>query len=118
MPVQVTRAVGSTGPGGAGVSSARAPHNALPTTPQWMAIETTTGDALLQREIRQAARLARHGAWRLCRRHGLPCPDPASLRADLSDTITEQAAVWNERSRPGGLEDSLARLRARLSDYD
>lgn len=80
-------------------------------------IEATPGDGRLQRELRQAARLARHGAWRLARRHHLPCPGPAALHADLSEAIREQAVVWAARSRPGGLDDSLARLRVALDDY-
>lgn len=81
------------------------------------AVEGTPGDGRLQAELRQAARLARHGAWRLARRHDLPCPDDADLHADLSQAIREQAEVWQTSSRPGGLEQSLARLDSALRDY-
>jgi len=68
---------------------------------------------ITQRELRQAVALARHGARRLARRHGLPAPDVAVLDAELDDLRQEQAACWNASSRPGGLSDSLARLRPR-----
>jgi len=80
-------------------------------------IRALSSDDLAAREMRQAARLARHGAWRLARRHGLEAPDDRNCRADLLEAIAEQEAVWLLRSRPGGLEDSLARLRRRLDDY-
>lgn len=72
---------------------------------------------LAHRELRPAARLARHGLWRLARRHGYPAPDDARLHADLAEAIDEQAALWREQSREGGLDDSLARLRRRLGEY-
>jgi hexosaminidase len=69
------------------------------------------------RELHQAAGLARHGAWRLMRRT-LGCgPDDGALRRDLEALIERQRAVWLESSRPGGLDDSLARLRRALDDY-
>ncbi|MDX1649699.1 MAG: glycoside hydrolase, partial [Myxococcota bacterium] len=64
----------------------------------------------LRAELDAALRLARHGAWRLARDHGLPAPDDAALHADLGDAIARQRAAWLLRSRPGGLADSLARL--------
>jgi len=75
------------------------------------------GGGRVARELRQAARLARHGAWRLARRNELPAPGADALRADLHDAIAEQARVWSKRSRPGGLPDSLARLERALEDY-
>jgi hypothetical protein len=69
------------------------------------------------RELAQAARLARHGAFRIARSAGLPCPDDAALRRDLGDAIAEQRAVWALRARPGGLADSVARLEATLAGY-
>ena len=66
-----------------------------------------------RRGLRQAVALARHGAHRLARTHGLPAPDDASLVADFQAVREEQAATWLERSRPGGLEDSLAKLDAK-----
>jgi hypothetical protein len=73
--------------------------------------------AIVCRELAQAIRLARHGARRLLRGAGFPCPSDAELRRDLAAVIEEQRACWLERSRPGGLEDSLARLRTTLASY-
>jgi hypothetical protein len=72
--------------------------------------------ALVVRELRQALRLVRQGAWRLSRRAGGPAPDAATLREDLREAIAEQRVCWLARSRPGGLADSLGRLEARLED--
>jgi len=69
------------------------------------------------RELQQAARLARHGAFRITRAAGFPCPSDAELRRDLAEAIAEQRACWLLRSRPGGLEDSVARLEATLRTY-
>ena len=76
------------------------------------------GGEICARELRQAAALARHGAHRLM--HATPEGGPAKpeLRAELEPLIEEQAACWRERSREGGLRDSLARLRAPLADYE
>ena len=70
-----------------------------------------------QRELLQAIRLARHGAWRLLRAAGAAAPDEAALRRDLSEAIEEQHACWLARARPGGLQDSLGRLEATLGSY-
>jgi hypothetical protein len=72
---------------------------------------------LVVRELRQAVRLARHGACRIARAAGFPAPDDGSLRRDLSEAIEEQRACWLLRSRPGGLEDSVARLEATRDGY-
>jgi hypothetical protein len=69
------------------------------------------------RELRQAIRLARHGAWRLLLTHGCASPTDAELRRYLTEGIEEQRACWLARSRPGGLADSLARLEATLDTY-
>ncbi len=61
--------------------------------------------------------MARHGAWRLQRSAGFDCPKEAELRDDLLGCIAEQRATWLERSRPGGLEDSIARLMPALESY-
>ena len=74
------------------------------------------GDVVV-RELRQAARLARHGAWRIARASGFPCPDDDALRRDLEKAIAEQRACWLLRSRPGGLDDSVARLERTLATY-
>jgi hexosaminidase len=69
------------------------------------------------RELAQAARLARHGAFRIAQAAGLPCPSGEELRRDLAEAIAEQRACWALRARPGGLADSLARLEATLATY-
>ncbi len=66
--------------------------------------------ALVARETAHAARLARHGAWRLgCSylQHG---PSDVELARDLRALCETQRELWLARSRPGGLPDSLARL--------
>jgi hypothetical protein len=72
---------------------------------------------LLHRELRQAAFLARHGAWRLGHIALGQGPPKEMLREDLSSLIEEQGRVWIARSRLGGLSDSLARLERALEDY-
>ena len=71
----------------------------------------------VQRELRQAARLARHGAWRIGRAAGFDVPDDAALATDLDEAIAEQVECWLLRSRPGGLADSIARLEATRARY-
>ena len=73
---------------------------------------------LVRREITQAIAMARHGAWRIARHAGFECPKDAEMRDDLRACIEEQRACWLERSRPGGLEDSVARLRPALESYE
>lgn len=58
-------------------------------------------------ELTQAARLARHGAWRLLGPGG---PSAGARRDDMVELIEGQRTTWLHRSRPGGLSDSLARL--------
>lgn len=73
---------------------------------------------VVQRELRQAIRLARHGAWRIAREVELPfAPETAALRADLAEAIEEQRACWLLRSRPGGLTESVSRLERTLETY-
>ncbi len=71
------------------------------------ATPTAADGAITVRELVQAARLARHGAWRLLGDDG---PGAETLADDLAGLVEEQTACWLERSRPGGLADSLARL--------
>ena len=58
-------------------------------------------------ELTQAARLARHGAWRLLGEEG---PSDEQRADDLAALIEGQCVAWLDRSRPGGLSDSLAHL--------
>ena len=78
----------------------------------------TCGDAaLVVREVRLAARMARHGALRLLGRAGAPAASDDELRAELAELVDEYREVWLERSRPGGLDDSVAHLEATLATY-
>ena len=76
-----------------------------------------TGADLLRRELCQAAGLARHGAWRLSHSALGRGPDHERMARDLGERIKEQRALWLERSRLGGLPDSLARLERALAEY-
>ncbi len=69
-----------------------------------------------RRELAHAAHLARHGAWRLARAHGIDGPSDDELREDLDACVEEQRAVWRLRSREGGLADSIERLERALRD--
>lgn len=73
--------------------------------------------ATVVRELTAAARLARHGVWRMSRHAGGDAPDDATLRADLGEAIDLQRAAWLERSRPGGLSGSIERLEQTLASY-
>lgn len=69
--------------------------------------------AVVVDELATAARLARHGAWRLLTAAGRPAHDDEFLRDDLTSLIQAQQVAWLARSRPGGLSHSLAHLRSR-----
>ena len=73
---------------------------------------------IVKRELQQALRLARHGAWRIARDNDLACPSRSELQSDLREAIEAQRSCWLERSRPGGLSDSIGRLEKTLSEYD
>lgn len=73
---------------------------------------------VVRRELQAALRLARHGAWRSARQSGFSAPSVSELRADLREAIELQRAAWLERSRPGGLRESLGRLQGTLAEYD
>ncbi|HEX7135367.1 MAG TPA: hypothetical protein VF228_22520, partial [Iamia sp.] len=66
------------------------------------------------RELTQAARLARHGAWRLLGGAG---PGGEAMAADMAELIEGQTVTWLDRSRPGGLSDSLARLDPSITEH-
>jgi hypothetical protein len=65
---------------------------------------------IIQRELRQAIRLCRIGAAQLARRHRLAVDESITTKAEIAAALEEQRACWLARSRPGGLEDSLAKL--------
>jgi hypothetical protein len=75
------------------------------------------GDAPEERDLRQAALLARHGTWRLLRGQADAGPDRAALARDLDALVAEQRERWLATSRPGGLRDSLAVLERARADY-
>lgn len=78
------------------------------------AAPTAVDGDLLLRETRQAAALARYGLRLLASLHAFDgAPSDAELDAELTALVAEQRECWLARSRPGGLEDSLARLRGR-----
>lgn len=65
---------------------------------------------LVQRELRQALRLTRLGTLTLARTHRWD--DVGAIApAEVEAARAEQRACWLARSRPGGLEDSLHKLR-------
>ena len=76
---------------------------------------------LVRREIEHTAHMMRHAA----RRGRLAYPRTiktsprckAELDRDAADLIAEQEALWHERSRPGGLQDSLKLLYQMREDY-
>ncbi|MQY10449.1 hypothetical protein SRB5_05570 [Streptomyces sp. RB5] len=73
--------------------------------------------AVVRRELTAAARLVRHGAWRLLREAGGAAPDAGALAADLAEATGLHRAAWLERSRPGGIEAGLKSLAATAAEY-
>ena len=71
----------------------------------------------LRLELAAAMRLARQGAWILAQEAGLEAPAPEPLAVDLLEAIEWQKTAWLRRSRPGGLDDSLRRLRAAVDRH-
>jgi hexosaminidase len=73
---------------------------------------------LVRREFANTIRLMQHA----CRRGSLAInrhidgkPD---LHRDMQEIITEYEKLWLARNRPGGLKDSVARLRRTMADYE
>ena len=73
--------------------------------------------ALLRREFELAARMMRHAARRGLYAIGAPDRSAADLEHDLREISEEYQAVWLLRNRPGGLDDSVARLERSRRDY-
>ncbi len=71
---------------------------------------------LIRREFHLIARLLRHachrGLWALGEPTGLPLAD------DLREIVAEYRALWLARNRPGGLNESAARLESLLVEYN
>ncbi|MBK8026735.1 MAG: family 20 glycosylhydrolase [Chloroflexi bacterium] len=74
-------------------------------------------DALVKAEYRQACELLLHGAKRLLRLLGESNESDATLKEELKRLIARQKTLWLERSRPGGLDDSLERFTPALQSY-
>ena len=76
---------------------------------------------LIVQEYQNTARLLHHA----CKRGLLALEKDASQTAalrhelgeDLSHIVREYRRLWLARNRPGGLKDSVARLRAMRRDY-
>jgi hypothetical protein len=66
---------------------------------------------LIVREMRQALRLTRIGAKMLARNHGVEGREFTIDRGEIASTLHEQRACWLARSRPGGLDDSIGKIR-------
>ena len=65
---------------------------------------------LVRRELQQAIRMARHGAWRIAHEAGFDSPGVAAMQRDLHECLEEQRSCWLKRSRPGGLDDSIGKV--------
>lgn len=72
---------------------------------------------IVKREYEYAIRLLSHGALRGLLQVGAEV-DKWQLHADLGELEPEHRAVWLLRNRPGGMEDSNARLRAAKKLYE
>jgi len=77
--------------------------------------------ALVEAEIRLAARMLRHACLR---GRLLNEADPASpaalvktLKDDVSEWLEEYRRVWLERNRPGGLRESAGRIEKLVEEY-
>jgi hypothetical protein len=80
--------------------------------------EMTVSDAdLLKHEFTITAHMLRHGARRGLLQLGDTSLGKAALLADLDAIEEEYRALWLARNRPGGLDDSAARLRAARQLY-
>lgn len=68
-------------------------------------------------ELRAAIRLARHGVWRLAKFCSFEVPSDHVLAEDLLESMDLHRRAWLGRSRPCGLDQSLARLERTLQTY-
>lgn len=72
---------------------------------------------LVKREFAQAAHLMQHGARRALFEMGDKSLNKADLLAEIDGLIEEQKSLWLARNRPGGLDDSIARLLKAREEY-
>ncbi len=81
-----------------------------------------TDAALVRREYALTGRLMRHALRRIELAQGELAPHLAAqlraeLAADLAEWLPEYRALWLERNRPGGLEDSTRRFAEMALEY-
>lgn len=72
---------------------------------------------LIKREFATAARMLKHGARRALAQLENADDTKEALLADLNEIEAEYQQNWLERNRPGGLQDSVARLRRAREMY-
>ncbi len=72
---------------------------------------------LIRREFEHTASLLRHACQRALLAHAPSPGNAAQLSQDLRAIIGDYQGLWLARNRPGGLNDSLARLEHALTDY-
>jgi len=72
---------------------------------------------LIHRELRHAARMMIHGAQTALSQLGASDWTKADLRDDLAAIEAEHRALWMQRNRPGGLDDSSARFETARTRY-
>lgn len=78
----------------------------------WFATAAFTGrGAVIAEEMAAAVGLARIGLRRLAVEHGVGADAGAPTAAEVDAAIAAQRAAWLRSSRPGGLDDSVARIR-------
>ena len=65
---------------------------------------------LIKREFAHVAQMLRHGAKRALLQLDGSALSPSALAAELDAILAEHRAVWLARNRPGGLDDSAAKL--------
>jgi hypothetical protein len=78
---------------------------------KWAQMQAHDAD-LVVREFASAAAMLRHGAQIALYQLGDRAATGAQLRAGLDAIEAEFRALWLQRNRPGGLDDSAARLAA------
>lgn len=81
------------------------------------AVINASDGELLRAEVLHAASMLRHGARRLLLMQNQPDVSRAQLRDEWDALESAQRRLWLERSREGGLADSLARFEIARSDY-
>jgi hypothetical protein len=73
---------------------------------------------LVRDEFANAGRMLMHACSRALRTMGEGSPEgTADLADDMRAIIAEHRRLWLARNRPGGLQDSVARMQKRLDEY-